>query len=156
MFAENKTEYDWLEFLNKKKITFDKITNQYGKITDNFFYLDKSDQAIFICDFLTLEELEELTLLSNKEKFQIVIAYSSGKFNIITDSFNNGKYELKKNAFICKCTECGNWWFGDYSDSYQCKVCGKYDGDRYISNIQLGTDKILYKKEQNNGIKKNV
>lgn len=147
MFAKNKSEYNWLNFLKEKDIAFNEIGNPYGEIKNNLFYVPKSMQFFYVCDFLTINEEDELTELANKEENSVVIAYTDGRFDIIHDTFDNGSYELKKSAFICECRACGNWWFGDNSSLYDCKACSAYDGDSYLSNVHFGIDKISFKKE---------
>lgn len=148
MFAENKAEYNWLRFLDKKCMAFNKTTNPNGKIKNHLFYLTKTMQFFYICDFLTDLEEAELIELANKEENSVIIGYSSGKFGIIHDNFEDGIYEFKKHdAFVCQCKVCGNWWFGDNTSLYDCKACSAYSGDHYLTNTHFGTDKILFEKE---------
>jgi len=37
---------------------------------------------------------------------------------------------------LCQCSKCGQWYFAGMSGSYQCRICGRWDGNKHIIDMR--------------------
>lgn len=103
------------------------------------FYLPDQD-AYFIVDlgrpgrgYTNCKEL------SGKLKRLIVLGGPDGRFRV----FENGEDYSKVESVLCQCVSCGRYFFMNEPGSYECRVCGKYDGDHHLSRWIDGCENVF-------------
>lgn len=140
----HKPVSDWFKFLLNKGFTIRSTIVDSPEFNESLFYLEEQEQYIFICDELTMREIELLIYFANKQGKDVVIGYSDGEFSIIHDGWGSKKFELKprNNSFLCKCDSCNNWWFGNIEGLYSCSACDVYSGGHLPSGTVTGDCKL--------------
>jgi hypothetical protein len=63
----------------------------------------------------------------------LVIGPNSCTFYECTARFGVAKSE---EVALCQCDKCGRWFFAGMSGSYQCRFCGRWDGNRHFHDTR--------------------
>jgi hypothetical protein len=63
----------------------------------------------------------------------LVIGPNNVSFNECTARFGIGR---SSDSALCECKQCGRWFFVGVDGSYQCRYCGKWDGNQHINDMR--------------------
>lgn len=148
---ESFEEVLWFRFFEKSSISCEYIKND--KIYTlpirkeiNFLLTDQDAFFIIMEKESMSNSVGQLIELCNKYKKKIVIGFSGGTFRIIEREVGWGIDCFSfSDSVLFKCLECGNYWFGNNPGTWNCKICGAYDGDHHIGEMIFGNDNKLWR-----------
>lgn len=102
------------------------------------FYLPDCKQFFEVKGLMTDIDMNKVQALISAG-YSVTIGYDDGKF-VACD-----RWEDKEKAFyslceggqssLCKCRECGKYWFMGTTGMWECQCCGHYDGDHGFNQV---------------------
>lgn len=121
-FDKEKTDYTVIDFyLPRQNIYFQA---ESSVITDN-----------------CIKEYNRLSCNANKT---VVIGDLIGRFQVIERIDSVSTVYTKSDSVLFRCLKCFHYWFGNSPGKWDCKICGAYDGDHYISEMIIGNENIKW------------
>lgn len=107
---------------------------ELDKVTD--FYLPDQDSYFNVGTWRPGRGRVDYGKLSDKCEKLIVIGYDQGGFHV----FEHGHHYPPSDSLMCRCTECGRFYFLNAPGTYVCRVCGAYDGDHHLARMIFGNE----------------
>jgi len=105
-------------------------------------WLPKSDQAVFIAEVISADvrrcanaldhligDRGHVDPLELTEDLRVVIGLPSGRFF----GFRGGALAVHADSVdLNRCVHCRHWWFCLQWGGWECRCCGRYDGNSHI------------------------
>lgn len=147
--------FEWFDFLTKINIginSFCKFVPKNFQIKDigltnkiSFELQDQNSFLVIIENEPSESDIEDAIKISNITNKSVVFCLEIGMFELVEKEREFGAtYYSKKDSILCKCTECGKYWFGNNPGCWECRSCGVYDGDHYIGEMIFGNKNTLW------------
>ena len=100
-------------------------------------YLDEPGAFLVICTSEDDISLCEEVLKGVDET--VIFGLPEGKFLIMED----GEMYSYDESWLIQCSGCRKYSFMNNCGSYECRICGEYDGDHHIMRAYNGLDKLF-------------
>lgn len=91
-----------------------------------------------------------LNELIKKSNVPTIMAYADGTFRIVDRNQGDeigGIYD-KEETWLSQCEFCGEYFFLQSHGSFECKICGAYEGDHHLGDTHEG-DTSLFNNNNN-------
>lgn len=141
-----ETEYNGYRFRSRLEarwaVFFDVLGVRYEYEPEGFqlsdgtlylpdFYLPQSKAFFEVKGVMSEADEHKVTQLMKDSNHEVIVAYDGLRFTACDDFGINDKEEWfsATDSMLCKCRKCGQYFFMGMSGSWQCRVCGHYDGD---------------------------
>jgi len=148
----SKLEAEWAKFFDYLGIPYLYESEGGYELSDGTkycpdFYLPDSKQWVEVKGIMTQTDEHKIEQFCKDTEQDIVVALPDGEFYMYDMRFygkNSDKPALSKyskgETFINRCVVCGKHSFMNSIGSYNCQICGAYDGDHLIDWIMTGQD----------------
>ena len=99
------------------------------------FFLPESKQFFEVKGVMSDDSKDKIESLISAG-YSVTIGYDDGKFTAC-DYWCEDTYELctGSESWLCKCKECGKYWFMGSNGIYSCQCCSAYDGDHLFDIV---------------------
>lgn len=99
------------------------------------FYLPESKQFFEVKGILEEFDAEKIRRVI-ESGHSLTIGKSNGAFIACDNWCQNGfSPAFGNDSWLCRCKECGKYWFMGCEGSYECQCCGEYSGDGHFDIV---------------------
>lgn len=104
------------------------------------FYLPDCKQFFEVKGIMTPADGEKITALISAG-YSVTIGREDGKFTACDhwgesdDGTEQFDLCVGSESWLCRCKDCGKYWFMGSNGIYDCQCCGAYDGDHHFDIV---------------------
>lgn len=106
------------------------------------FYMPEIDTYLEVKGVMDEASKHKIELLADEGK-RVVVGNPDGSLQYINNDEDSWVKGWSKYPLIVSCSACDHVFFTSCDDSYKCKHCGAWDGDRYIIYFPGDSDNIF-------------
>jgi hypothetical protein len=148
-----ETEYNGYRFRSRLEarwaVFFDTLGIQYEYEPEGFqlsdgtlylpdFYLPQSKAFFEVKGVMSEADEHKVTQMIKDSNHEVIVGYDGLRF-VACDEFGieDTEYCLADGgeSRLCRCRKCGNYFFMGMSGSWNCRVCGYYDGNAGFDEV---------------------
>ncbi|MCC8025657.1 MAG: hypothetical protein LIP16_10205 [Clostridium sp.] len=134
--------HQWAKFLEHIDMAWiycpdDSRGTELGRVAD--FHLPDQDAYLIVDLGRPDRGYIDCKKLSKQNGKLIVLGGDQGDFKVFEDGEDYSKVE----SVLCQCAVCGRYFFMNEPGSYECRVCGKYDGDHHLAQWLDGDSNLF-------------
>lgn len=141
----SRLEARWAYFFDMYKIPY--IYEPEGLDLDGIrylpdFYLPDCKQFFEVKGIMNDRDFNKINRLI-EAGYSVTVGFNRGIFRAC-DNYEDGYFLTTFESWLCRCHECGKYWFMGSGGGWICQCCGAYDGDHHFDAIMDSSDPIAW------------
>lgn len=103
------------------------------------FYLPESDSFFEAKGVMSDIDMHKINQFIEESGKPVTIGYNNFSF-VACNNWYTKTFSLDEigSSWLCRCRNCGKYWFMGNAGSYVCQCCGEYDGDGHLADVFEG------------------
>ncbi|MBR7189286.1 MAG: hypothetical protein IKD53_12140 [Clostridia bacterium] len=106
------------------------------------FYLPDSDTFVEIKGVMSEKDTHKIDQFMKEMEVDFLIGYSDFQFQASDAWYSGFSLAKREESVLCRCHDCGKYYFMGWNGKWACKCCGAYDGDGHFDAILDGDGDI--------------